>query len=75
MLPGLLAQRLGIEELVDQTVDLGDRPGAANPGRQVMTLLSAMVLGVEAEGQGQAEAQEEGHTQEEVTCPLCSSRN
>ncbi len=31
MLPALLASRLGIEGLVDARVDLGDRPGAANP--------------------------------------------
>jgi hypothetical protein len=32
MLPGLLAQRLGIEQLVDQTVRLGECPGGANAG-------------------------------------------
>jgi hypothetical protein len=47
MLPALLASRLGIGELVDDRVDLGDRPGAANPGRKVMTLLSAMALGAD----------------------------
>ena len=38
LLPAVLADRLGIEALVDRTVDLGDRAGAANPGRKVMTL-------------------------------------
>jgi hypothetical protein len=47
MLPALLAQRLGIEQLVDGRVDLGDRAGAANPGRKVMTMLSAMALGAD----------------------------
>jgi len=47
MLPGVLATRLGIEALVDQTVDLGDRPGAAHAGRKVMTLVSAMALGAD----------------------------
>jgi hypothetical protein len=47
MLPALLADRLGIEALVDDTVDLGDRPGAAHPGRKVMSLVSAMVLGAD----------------------------
>jgi hypothetical protein len=42
MLPALLAGRLGIERLVDGRVDLGERSGAANPGRKVMTMLSAM---------------------------------
>jgi hypothetical protein len=47
LLPAVLAERLGIEVLVDRTVDLGDRPGAANPGRKVMTLVSAMALGAD----------------------------
>jgi hypothetical protein len=47
LLPAILAGRLGIEALVDRTVDLGGRVGAANPGRKVMTLLSAMVLGAD----------------------------
>jgi hypothetical protein len=47
LLPAVLADRLGIEALVDRTVDLGDRNGAANPGRKVMTLLSAMTLGAD----------------------------
>lgn len=47
MLPAVLAARLGIEQLVDEAVDLGDRPGAANPGRKVMSLVSAMALGAD----------------------------
>jgi hypothetical protein len=47
ILPSVLAGRLGIEALIDRVVDLGDRLGAANPGRKVMTLLSAMVLGAD----------------------------
>ncbi len=47
VLPAVLAARLGIEGLVDQAVDLGDRPGAANAGRKVMTLVSAMALGAD----------------------------
>jgi hypothetical protein len=47
VLPAVLAGRLGIEALVDQTVDLGLRAGAANPGRKVMTLVSAMALGAD----------------------------
>ncbi|HLW95433.1 MAG TPA: IS1380 family transposase [Solirubrobacteraceae bacterium] len=43
----MLADRLGIEAVVDRTVDLGDRAGAANPGRKVMTLVSAMALGAD----------------------------
>jgi hypothetical protein len=47
LLPATLAERLGIEALVDRTVDLGARAGAANPGRKVMTLVSAMTLGAD----------------------------
>jgi hypothetical protein len=43
----MLAKRLGIEALVDQAVDLGDRPGGANAGAKVMTLVSAMALGAD----------------------------
>jgi hypothetical protein len=47
LLPAVLADRLGIEALVEETVDLGDRAGAANPGRKVMSLVSAMTLGAD----------------------------
>lgn len=47
VLPATLASRLGIEALVEECVDLGGRPGAANPGRKTMTLLSAMALGAD----------------------------
>jgi hypothetical protein len=47
LLPAVLADRLGIEALVDRTVDLGGRLGAANAGRKVMSLVSAMTLGAD----------------------------
>ena len=47
LLPAVLAERLGIEALVDRIVDLGDRAGSANPGRKVMSLVSAMALGAD----------------------------
>jgi Transposase DDE domain group 1 len=47
VLAATLAERLGIEALVDRTVDLGERPGAANAGAKVMTLVSAMTLGAD----------------------------
>jgi hypothetical protein len=49
MLLAVLAGRLGIEQLVDESIDLGDRDGAANPGRKVMSLVSAMALGADCE--------------------------
>jgi hypothetical protein len=47
LLPAILADRLGIEGLVDEAVDLGDRSGSANPGRRVMSLVSAMAWGAD----------------------------
>jgi hypothetical protein len=45
LLPATLAERLGIEQATDQLVDLGDRPGAARPGRKLLTLVHALVVG------------------------------
>jgi hypothetical protein len=45
LLPATLAERLGIEQATDQLVDLGERPGAAHPGRKLLTLVHAMVAG------------------------------
>jgi hypothetical protein len=47
LLPAVLAQRLGIDAVIDRVVDLGDRAGAANAGRKVMSLVSAMYLGAD----------------------------
>ena len=47
VLAATLAQRLGIEALVDHAVDLGDGAGAAHAGAKVMTLVSAMALGAD----------------------------
>lgn len=48
LLPATLASRLGIEQLVDETVDLSGRPGGARPGRKVLTLVHAMQLGADS---------------------------
>jgi hypothetical protein len=45
LLPATLAERLGIEPAADQLLDLGDRPGAARPGRKLLTLVHAMIAG------------------------------
>jgi hypothetical protein len=45
LLPATLAERLGIEQAADQLVDLGDQPGAARPGRKLLTLVHAMIAG------------------------------
>lgn len=48
LLTSTLIERLGLERLVDQTVALGGRPGAARPGRKVCSLLQAMALGADS---------------------------
>jgi hypothetical protein len=45
LLPATLAERLGVEAVVDELVDLGDRPGAHRPGRKVLTLIHALMVG------------------------------
>jgi hypothetical protein len=47
LLPATLAERLGIEQATDQLVDLGDRPGAAHPGRKLLTLVHALIAGAD----------------------------
>src|SRR5207245_1044185 len=48
LLPASLAERLGIEGLVDAVVDLSGRPASARPGRKVLTLVHAMLLGADS---------------------------
>ena len=45
LLPASLALRLGLAELVDQHVDLGDAPGRANTGDKLMTLVASALAG------------------------------
>jgi hypothetical protein len=47
-LTATLAERLGVEAVVDELVSLGERPGHHRPGRKVLTLLHAMVAGGDA---------------------------
>jgi hypothetical protein len=47
VLPATLAQRLGIEQVVDELVDLGGRPGHHRPGRKVLTLVHALAAGAD----------------------------
>jgi hypothetical protein len=47
LLAAALGRRLGIEALVDAVVKLGGRPGAARPGRKVLSLIHAMLLGAD----------------------------
>jgi hypothetical protein len=48
VLMATLSRRLGIESLVDETVRLGDRDGAARPGRKVLTLIHAIAAGADS---------------------------
>lgn len=43
-----LGRRLGIEQMVDKTVRLGERAGAARPGRKVLTLIHAIAAGADS---------------------------
>lgn len=48
VLVATLSRRLGIEQLVDKTVRLGERAGAARPGRKVLSLLHAIAAGADS---------------------------
>src|SRR6476659_7347305 len=43
-----LGRRLGIEQMVDKMVRLGERAGAARPGRKVLTLIHAIAAGADS---------------------------
>jgi hypothetical protein len=45
ILPATLAQRLGMRELFDRHVDLGDAPGRSNLGLKAMTLVHSALAG------------------------------
>jgi Transposase DDE domain group 1 len=45
VLVSTLVDRLGIEQVIDETLDLGGRPGAARPGRKLLTLVCSALVG------------------------------
>jgi hypothetical protein len=45
VLPATLAQHLGLRELFDEHVDLGDAPGRANVGHKAMTVIHSALAG------------------------------
>ena len=47
LLPATLAQHLGLQELADNCVDLGDAPGRANAGDKLLTLVASALAGGE----------------------------
>ena len=47
LLPATLAGRLGLRELADAHLDLGDAPGRANAGDKLLTLVASALAGGE----------------------------
>ena len=45
LLPATLALHLGLPQLVDRHLDLGDAPGRANPGDKISTLVTSALAG------------------------------
>ena len=45
LLPATLAQHMGLRELVDRHLDLGDAPGRANAGDKMLTLVASALAG------------------------------
>ena len=45
LLPATLAEHMGLRELVDRHLDLGDAPGRANAGDKMLTLVASALAG------------------------------
>jgi hypothetical protein len=45
LLPATLAHRIGLRDLVDEHLDLGDKPGHANAGDKLLTLVLSALAG------------------------------
>lgn len=45
VVPATLAAHLGARKVIDESVDLGDHPGAPNAGRKALTVVVAMLAG------------------------------
>ena len=45
LLPATLARHLGLPQLVQEHLDLGEAPGRANTGDKIMTLVSSALAG------------------------------
>ena len=55
-----LAQHLGLRELVDHHLDLGNAPGRANPGDKMLTLVASALAGGDAGGTAQTLLRSQG---------------
>ena len=54
LLPATLAQHLGLRELVDHHLDLGNAPGRANTGDKMLRLVASALAGGDCIGGGDA---------------------
>lgn len=52
VLASTLVGRLGVEQVVDERLDLGERPGAARSGRKLLTLVCSALVGDSIEDAG-----------------------
>ena len=68
LLPVTLAHHLGLGELVDDHVDLGDAPGRANAGDKMITLAAAALAGGDC--MDDADALRAGGTEQVLGCAV-----
>ena len=68
MLPVTLAHHLGLSELADSHLDLGDAPGRANVGDKIMTLVASALAGGDCIDD--AEALRAGRTERVLGCTV-----
>lgn len=48
IVPATLAEHLGLKDLLDERVDLGDAPGHANVGHKAMTVIHSVLAGADS---------------------------
>ena len=46
--PAALAEQLGFKQLLDESIDLGDVAGHANPGAKAMTIIHSVLAGADS---------------------------
>ena len=68
LLPVTLAHHLGLGELADHHVDLGDAPGRANVGDKLLTLVASALAG--GDSIGDADALRAGETERVLGCKV-----
>ena len=68
ILPSTLALHLGLRELVDDHVDLGDAPGRANTGDKMLTLVASALAGGDCIDD--ADALRAGGTEQVLGCAI-----